>query len=233
MMQASSRQFISLQSRGCWAIFLVVALIAAIAAIKLMFSAAPGLNLEISFSREQAVAAAKAFQQQQFPELNTDRSASVFVSDRHLQNYVELEAGGVDTFQALMPQLDAVTHYWKVRSFAAGQEQELITAFSPKGEPISFAYKIPEQEVGVALEESAARALAEQGARRFMGERFAAYKPLETKTTKQTSGRVDYSFTYEHKSLKAGEARFRLAVNVAGDKLIAVDTFKHIPDAFD
>src|SRR5688572_4146547 len=112
-MQASSQHFFSLQSRWFWAIFLVAALISAVAAIKLMFSAAPGLSLEISFSREQAVAAAKAFQQQQFPELKTDRSASVFVSDRHLQNYVELEAGGVETFQALMPQLDAVTHYWK------------------------------------------------------------------------------------------------------------------------
>ncbi len=231
-MQVSSRQFFSLQSRWFWTIFLVLALIAAIAAVKLMFSAAPGLSLEISFSREQAVAATKAFQRQQFPELETDRSASVFVSDRHFQNYVELEAGGVDAFQALMPQLDAVTHYWKVRSFTAGQEQELITAFSPKGEPISFAYKIPEQEVGVALEESAARALAEEGARRFMGERFAAYKTLETKVTKQTSGRADYSFTYEHESLNAGEARFRLELKVAGDRLVAVDTFKHIPDAF-
>lgn len=231
-MQASSRQSFLFQSRWFWLIFLAAALVAGIAAIKLMFGAAPGLNLEINFSREQAVAAAKALQKRQFPELNTDRTALVFVSDRHFQNYVELEAGGVDAFQALMPQLDAVTHYWKVRSFTARQEQELITAFSPKGEPISFAYKIPEQEPGAALEENAARALAETGARRFMGERFEAYKALETKAIKQTSGRTDYSFTYEHKTLTAGEARFRLELKVAGDKLVAVDTFKHIPDAF-
>lgn len=232
-MQASSRSFFSLHSRWFWALFLVTALISAVAAIKLMFTAAPGLNLEISFSREQAVAAAKTFQQQQFPELNTERSASVFVSDRHFQNYVELEAGGVDAFQALMPQLDAVTHYWKVRSFTAGQEQELTTAFSPTGEPISFSYKIPQQEAGAVLAENTARELAEAGARRFMGERFSAYKALETKAIKQTSGRADYSFTYEHKSLQVAEARFRLELKVAGDKLVAVDTFKHIPDAFD
>ena len=231
-MQTLPRQFFSLQARWFWAIFLTIALLAAIAALKLMFVAAPGLNLDISFAREQAVAIAREFQQQQFPELKTDRSAAVFVSDRHFQNYVELEAGGVKVFQALMPQLDAVTHYWKVRSFTAGQEQELIAAFSPKGDPISFAYKIPEQEAGRALEETAARALAEAGARRFIGERFVAYKPLETKVTKQATGRADYRFTYEHKSLKVGEARFRLELKVAGDKLVAVDTFKHIPDAF-
>lgn len=232
-MQASSRQFFSLQSRSLWAIFLVVSLIAALAAIKLMFIAAPGLNVDIAFSREQAVAAAQQFQQRQFPELSTGRSAVVFVSDRGLQNYVELEAGGVNAFQQLIPQLDAVTHYWKVRNFAAGQEEELIQAFSPRGEPISFAYLIPEKTPGAALDESAARELAEAGAREFMGERFAAYKTLETKQKRQATGRVDYSFTYEHSSLFANEARFRLELKVAGDKLIAVDTFKHIPEAFD
>lgn len=232
-MQVSSQHFFSFQSRLFWAIFLVAALIAAVAAIKLMFVAAPGLNVDITFSREQAVAAAQQFQQRQFPELTTERSATVFVSDRGLQNYVELEAGGVDAFQQLIPQLDAVTHYWKVRNFAAGQEEELIMAFSPRGAPISFAYLMPDKTPGAALDESAARELAEAGARSFMGERFTAYKTLETKQKRQASGRVDYSFTYEHSSLSANEARFRLELKVAGDKLIAVDTFKHIPEAFD
>lgn len=232
-MQASSLSFFSLQSRTLWILFLVSALVAAIAALKLMFVAAPGLNVEINFSREQAVAAARVFQQKQFPELKTERSASVFVSDRGLQNYVELEAGGVDAFQQLIPQLDAATHYWKVRTFSPAQEEELITAFSPSGKPMSFAYSIPEKTPGAALDEAAARELAEAGAREFMGERFAAYKTFETKQKRQVSGRVDYTFTYEHSTLTAGEARFRIALKIAGDKLVAVDTFKHIPQAFD
>lgn len=233
MQVSPSRAFFSWQSPVCWAIFLAAALIAALAALKLMFVVAPGLNVDIAFSRAQAVAAAQQFQQHQFPDLKTDRSAVVFVSDRGLQNYVELEAGGVDRVQELIPQLDAVTHYWKVRSFAPGQEEELIMAFSSRGEPISFTYLIPEKTPGAALDEAAARDLAEQGARAFMGERFGAYKTFETKQKHQVSGRVDYSFTYEHTSLMAGEARFRLELKVAGDQLVAVDTFKYIPEAFD
>lgn len=215
-----------------WAIFLVVSLCAAIAGVKLMFVVAPGLNVDIQFSREQAVEAAQSFQQQQFSDLKTERSAAVFISDRGIQNYVELEAGGVAAFQALILQLDAVTHYWKVRSFSPGQEEELIMAFSPRGEPVSFAYLIPEKTPGAALEESAARTLAEAGAYKFMGERFTAYKTFETKQHRQATGRVDYTFTYEHASLKVGEARFRLALKVAGDQLVSVDTFKYIPQAF-
>lgn len=229
-MQRSSQGFP--RSPYFWGVFLVLSLCAAIVALKLMFSVAPGLQVDISYSREQAVAAAQRFQQQQFSDLKTERSAAVFVSDRSLQNYVELEAGGVASFQTLIPQVDAVTHYWKVRAFSPGQEEELITAFSPRGEPISFSYLIAEKTPGVALEETAARKLAEAGARQFMGGRFDAYNALETKQQRQAIGRVDYTFTYEHGSLTAGEARFRLALKVAGDKLVAVDTFKHIPQAF-
>ncbi len=230
MMQSTPQGF--LRSPYFWAAFLTLSLCAAVAAIKLMFVAAPGLNVDITFSREQAVVAAKNFQQKQFSDLKTERSAAVFISDRGLQNYVELEAGGIKSFQTLIPQLDAVTHYWKVRTFSPGQEEELITAFSPRGEPISFAYLIPEKTPGAALEENAARELAESGARKFMGERFTAYKTFETKQQRQANGRVDYTFTYEHASLTMGEARFRIALKVAGDQLVAVDTFKHIPQAF-
>lgn len=223
---------VSPKARLLWAAFLVLSLIAAVAAVKLYFVVAPGLNVEISFSRSEAIAAAEAFQQEHFPELQTTRTALTFVTDHHLQNYVELEAGGVPAFQQLIPELDAVTHYWKLRKFAEGQEEELILAFSPRGDFISFAFLIPAHTPGVALEEDAARQVAEAGARAHLGERFADYAPLETRVVRQTTGRADYSFTYEHAGLQAGEARFRLNVKVAGDQLVAVDAFKHIPEAF-
>lgn len=222
----------SSKARLLWVAFLMLSLLAAIAAVKLYFVVTPGLNVEISFSRTQAMAAAQAFQKEYFPELQTNRTALTFVTDQHLQNYVELEAGGVAAFQQLIPELDAVTHYWKLRSFSEGQEEELILAFSPQGDFISFAFFIPAEKPGVALEEDAARELAEAGARLHLGARFDAYKPLETNLVRQTTGRADHSFTYEHTSLQAGEARFRLNVKVAGDQLVAIDTFKFIPQAF-
>jgi hypothetical protein len=150
-----------------------------------------------------------------------------------LQNYVELEAGGVTAFQQLISVRDGVTHYWKLRNFAEGQQEELILALSPQGDFVSFALTLPAEQPGPALEEETARELAEAGARQHMGERFNAYQPLETRVVRQVSGRADYNFTYEHDSLQVGEARFRLLLTVAGDQLVAVDTFKHIPQAFE
>ncbi|GGY66124.1 hypothetical protein GCM10011613_07530 [Cellvibrio zantedeschiae] len=190
------------------------------------------LNVDIEFSRAEAVAAAESFSQKQFPELKTDRSAAVFVSNRGLQNYVELEAGGVTAYNSIINNVDAMTHYWKVRKFSESQQKELTTSFSPKGVPLSFWLTVPDEEPGAALEEAAAREIAERGAREFLGERFNAYKSFETVVRKQTSGRADYSFTYEHESLKLAEAKFRIAIRVAGEKLVGIDTISHIPEAF-
>lgn len=223
---------VSAKTRILWGLVLVAALASAIVALRSFPLVAPGLSVEISLSREQALAEAERLHHQLFPELETRRSAAQFVSDRHLQNYVELEAGGLEAFQALIQQAPD-THYWKLRRFSEGQQDELILALSPSGTPISFNRVIPDQAPGAALEEAEARALAEAGARQFLGERFDAYAPLETQTKRQTSGRVDHVFTYEHQSLHIGEARFRLSLRVAGDQLVSVDTYKHIPQAFE
>lgn len=223
----------SLRSRIFWAGFLVLSLVAAVFAFNLMLRNIPLLKVDVSFSRSDAEAAATQLQKKYFPDLVTTRNATQFVSDRGLQNYVELEGGGLQTFRSLVTNIDAVTHYWKVRNFSEGQEKETIMAFSAKGEPISFWLKLPEQEPGANLEESAARAIAEQGALGFMGERFKHYAAFESKVVRQATGRTDYTFIYQHQQLKVGEAQFRISVQIAGDKLVAIDTFKHIPEAFD
>ncbi len=223
----------TLQSRRLWALYLAAALIASLAAFQLMFNSIPVLKVDIEFSRTEAVAAAAQFQQKQFPDLKTERSAAVFISNRGLQNYVELEGGGVKAYQAIVNNVDAMAHYWKVRRFSESQEKELTSVFSPKGVPLSFWLTLPDQEPGAALEEAAARVIAEQGAQAFLGDRFNTYKPFETVVRRQTTGRTDYSFTYEHQSLKLADARFRVVVRVAGDKLVGIDTLSHIPEAFD
>lgn len=223
---------ISVKTRLYWTLFLSLALLAGILAIKSYFVVSPGLTVDIRFSRTEAIAAADAFQREYFPRLITTRRAITFVSDRYLQNYVELEGGGLASYQVLIPQVDAATHYWSLRSFAEGQQEELMLAFNPQGKFISFNLVVSDETPGAALTEEAARELAETNARQHLGERFDAYQPLETRVVHQPTGRADYSFTYEHSSLQVAEARFRLTLKVAGDQVVTLNTFKFIPDGF-
>jgi hypothetical protein len=223
---------LSLQAPAVWFTFLALALGAAVLAFKLLFLVEPGLNVGISFSRQQAVDAAATFQRERFPQLSTRRSAAAFLSDRDFQNYVELEAGGFEAYQALISSTDAATHVWHVRAFTPGQKHELNTIFSPRGELVAFSYLLPEDEGSVALDDPAARALAEAGARELLGQRFAAYTLIATRQQNQSSGRVDHEFTYEHRTLQPGDARLRLTLKVAGAQLVAIDISKFTPEAF-
>lgn len=221
-----------LHTRGFWIVFLTLAACAAVLAFRLLFLVEPGLNVDITFSRQQALEAAAVFQRERFAQLETRRTAAAFLSDRDFQNYVELEAGGSAAYQALIPDVAAATHYWRVRAFTPGQKHELVTAFSPRGELIAFSYLLPEDEGSAALDETAARELAEAAAREMLGERFSAYVPIETKQQTQASGRSDHDFTYEHATLQPGAARLRLTLKVAGDRLVAVENSKFTPEAF-
>lgn len=228
----SRSTLLSLQSYRFWMIFLTLALIATVTALRLVFMVEPGLNVGISFSRQQAQEAAASFQRERFPALQTQRTAAAFLSDRDFQNYVELEAGGVEAYQQLIAEPAAATHYWRVRAFAPGQKHELMTDFSPRGDLIAFTYLLPEDEGSTVLQESEARRIAEDGARALLGQRFDAYTLIETTRETQASGRADYDFTYEHASLHPGAARLRLGMTVAGGELVAVQNSKFTPEAF-
>lgn len=221
-----------LQTRGFWMFLLPLSLLAAIAAFRLLFLVEPGLNVDVSFSRQQALDAAAAFQQQRFPDLATRRTAVLFGNDRNFQNYIELEGGGSEAYQTLIHTPEAATHHWQVRAFTPGQKHELHSWYSPSGTLQAYRYLLPEDEGSAALDETAARALAEAGARDLLGSEFADYAALDTRQEEQTSGRRDYTFTYEHATLQPGEARIRLILSVAGDQLVAVQRSKFTPEAF-
>src|SRR5205823_13640997 len=105
----------------------------------------------------------------------------------------------------------------------------------PDGTAAGFARRVPETYVGdtarKALDAPAARALAETHAREDWRIDLGAYRLLEQSQQTQISGRVDHSFTYERAEPLA-DARNRLLLSVAGDELIGVTPFVHIPESF-
>lgn len=109
----------------------------------------PLLQLNVSMSRDQALAAAEALQARRFAELGTTRAVARFDHDADLQNYIELEGGGVNAFTALLGQRFVAPYYWTVRRFSESQEDELA---------VRFTRKVPEKAPGAALGEAAARA---------------------------------------------------------------------------
>ncbi len=216
-----------------WVALLSLALVAAAMALRLFPQAMPMLQINMSMSRDQALAAAESLQAQRFAALRSTRAVARFEQDGSLQNYIELEGGGVKAFGALLGQRFISPYYWTVRRFAESQEDELSVRFTPEGHAYGFVRKLPEKAPGAALNEPAARVLAESGAAGLLGaDLWAAYKPLSASQITRPGGRIDHSFEYEHSAEKRGEARFRLKLVVAGDSLVEVTPYAFVPQAF-
>jgi hypothetical protein len=216
-----------------WAVLLALALASALAALWLFPRAMPLLQLNVSMSRDQALAAAETLQTQRFAELGTTRVVARFDHDANLQNYIELDGGGVNAFTGLLGRRFVAPYYWTVRRFAESQEDELAVRFTPEGHAYGFTRKVPEKAPGATLTEAAARTLAETGARSLLGDAlWVAYAPQSASQITRPGGRVDHSFVYEHQSEQRGEARFRLKLEVAGDRLVDVTPYAFVPQAF-
>ncbi|MDQ2075544.1 CPBP family intramembrane glutamic endopeptidase [Marinimicrobium sp. ABcell2] len=223
---------VSNKTRVFWALFIIVSVLVAIAGLRLLISAYSTFDLDITFSREDALDAALDFREARFPELDADRTAIEFSHNQQLQAYVELEGGGFQRYRELLDTPDAAAQFWLVRQFAENQERELRVAYTPSGEPLSFSYTVPDTEPGAALEQADALRLAESEAEAFLGQRFHDYAFLEASTFRQPSGRLDHHFTFEHQQLLIHDARIRLNVRVAGDQLVTIAHRTHIPADF-
>jgi hypothetical protein len=91
------------------------------------------------------------------------RQAASFRGDQEVQNFVELEAGGTAAFHEMFASGRYQPFQWYVRHFREGEARETRLYFTPRGEPYGFVVKLPEKDVGAALEADQAQAVAERG----------------------------------------------------------------------
>ncbi len=218
-----------------WITYAIVSLAALVIAVRLFPLAIPIVNLDIEMSREEALAAARTQATRLQLAPGGARLAARFAHDATTQNYVELEGGGKPAFAALTQGDRYSPYWWEVRLFTLGMIEEVVIRLQPDGTAAGFARRVAENYVRdparQALDAASARTLAETRAREDWGIDLAPYRLLEQSQQTQIAGRVDHSFTYERPE-PLGEARIRLMLVVAGDELIGIAPFVHLPESF-
>jgi hypothetical protein len=159
-----------------------------------------------------------------------------FAHDSDTQNYVELEGGGKAEFGALVQGDVYAPYWWDVRIFRPGEVNEVTIRFRPDGGPNGFTRRVPEtyvrDEATKALSAAAAQALAEERAKADWKIDLAPYTLLEQSQQVRATGRVDHAFVYQ-RAEALGEAKFRMRLSVAGDELIEIAPYVHVPESFD
>ena len=218
-----------------WIAYGAFAAIALGLAWRLFPLAIPIVNLDVTLGRNEAVAKAESLAAKLGLAPQDARSAARFAHDSSTQNYVELEGGGKAAFGTLVMGTLYAPYWWEVRLFKPGDVNEVTIRFRPDGAPDGFSRRVPEgyvrDEATKALPAGAARTLAEERSAAEWKLDLTSYRLLEQSQLTQPAGRVDHTFVYE-RAEQLGEARIRLRLAVAGDELIGIAPYVHIPESF-
>lgn len=191
----------------------------------------PIVNVEIKVTRGDVLDKAQ-FMAQKFnwgPE-NYNNAAS-FESDAQTQLYVELEAGGSKAFSQMITGTLYCPYTWRVRHFKENETNETSIKFKPDGTPYGFSETIAETEPGAHLTSDQAKKIAQDQASLNWDIHFNEYKLIESSQEVRPNARVDHTFVYERPE-KIGEGRYRLRLEVTGDKFTGLNHHVKIPEAF-
>ena len=166
-----------------WIAYVIMAVAALVVAARLFPLAIPIVNLDVTTSRVEAIAAARALATKLHLAPEGARVAARFSHDGSTQNYVELEGGGKAAFTQLARGDRYAPFWWEIRLFTLGAVDETVIRLSPAGMPIGFARRLPETYVRdaarKALDPADARAIAETRAHDDWGVDISAYRLLE------------------------------------------------------
>jgi hypothetical protein len=136
-----------LRKPAFWVAYAFVAIVALSVAARLFPLAIPILNVDVTMSRVEAIAAARTLATKLHLAPPGARVAARFSHDATTQNYVELEGGGKDAFAQLARGDRYAPFWWEVRLFTLGSIDETLVRLAPDGTPVGFARRMSETYV--------------------------------------------------------------------------------------
>ena len=215
-----------------WILLGLVSVAATAAAVHYFPLAFSIVALDITMTRERALADARAIVTRDRLGPADFRQAASFALDSETQTFIELEGGGKAAFTAMLRDGLYAAYTWRVRHFREGETNETMVRFTPDGRPYGFEETLKEDAPGAALDAAEARRRAETEAPARWKVDLAPFTLVEQGQEKRPGGRIDHTMTYERSTPVLGEGRYRLRLVVSGDRLTEVTHFVQIPEAF-
>ena len=128
-------------------------------------------------------------------------------------------------------------HGWTVRYFKPLQREEARVSMDPEsGRVFEFEHILPEDQPGADLSADAARDLVLHALSQVGGVPSLAGFELKESTSEKKKARRDYTLVWEARAgdpRNVDEARFRVRVKVAGDRVTSFSSYWKVPEAFE
>src|SRR5579871_778487 len=127
-----------------WILFGLASVLCTVFTVRYFSQAVPIVSVPINIDRSQALQkAAELAHNHNWGPQNFDQTAE-FSTDSDVKTFVELDAGGVPAFTAMIEKDLYMPYQWHVRHFKEFDAYETEIRFKPNGTPYSFEITLPE-----------------------------------------------------------------------------------------
>lgn len=191
-----------------------------------------GSGIKTGIDRRQAIRAAGEFlKQRKVPFEDYHRVAWLEDNVDALAVRYLLERRSVQQTDQIYRQATRLV-LWHVRYFKPLEKEEyLVFVDATNGRVFSYRHPLDEDAPGATLSGDQARALAEQ-ALGENGYRLSDFE-LQDHHAEKRKAREDYTFTWQAKlgdPRNVGDEHYRVAVDIAGDQVVAVSRYFKLPE---
>jgi hypothetical protein len=207
-------------------VFLALGALGALFALRFYDRAFPEASIDLRLSRKEISAQAKQFLGGRGIATEGYRSFTVFDYDDKTKAYLEQELGVAEAGRLMAGPLDFWR--WKTRFIRPPQREEATVWLTPSGTLAGFDHQVEENRPGARLSKDAAQRIAEIFLRTERGFDLARFRQVGEQAQERPH-RLDYTFTWESRDVRAGQAALRVSVTVLGDEVSGFSEFLQLP----
>ncbi len=218
--------------------YMLLAGLAGLVAFVLLYrSATPQAAVTLEVTRDEAVASAQNFLEEQGTDLAVFKRAVQFRGSSISLVFLERTLGLDEASRWAREEVPIWS--WRIRWFQPNEKEEWSVRVGVDGTVVGLRHLIEEAAAGADLEEDSARSIAES----FVQDRgwsLAEFELVESSSEKQDN-RTDHTFTWEKSGStvtwqtddpEAGTGSVRLSVTVVGDRIGGYRHFLRVPEGF-
>ena len=191
----------------------------------------PTAAIDLSLSRAEITSRAGAYMASRDHDLAAYETALTFGQATWGSYYLQQTLGIPET-NRLIQETGLPIWTWQARWFRPLQQESFTLALDPQGRVVGFSHTIPEDALGAALSQEAARELAGDYLELHRGWDLSSWEEVSATSEERPGGRVDHAFSWREQAWDVGESQLRLSVTVQGDEIGAYDYWLRVPESF-
>ena len=213
-----------------------LALLGIVLFLTLYNEAFPDATIELPLARDQVMQRATDYLKSQGYDVGDYESVVDFNQSWWASIYLQRTLGVAETNRLVKAERLPIWT-WNARWFKPQQQEEFSLELMPDGEVIGFSHTIAETAPGAALDQTAARAVAEKYLTADRQLNLTELEEASASAQEQPGGRIDHRLEWKQRDFTVGAADgagdLRRSIVVQGDQVGSYTYWLRVPEAFE